>query len=436
MATQFMGLAVHPTDPSFTIGGTQDNGTNCLGPCGTNMGNTWFRADFGDGGYAVIDQNALNTTTVTMYHTYFNQTNAMGYARVLTSATATEGNWQGFGCGFGGFIPNGMTCAATAIRFYAPMEQGPGNPNTLYFGSDVLYRSANSGVTMTKISQEPIVAGVAITAIGISPQNDNVRIVGLTNGGLFGTSTGVSPLTDLDPTNAIPNSPVARTVVDPNDANTAYVTLSAFGVTNVWKTTTLSSLADGGGFAPTWAAANGTGANVLPQVPVNALVVDPTNSNRLYAGTDIGVYTSGDGGTNWLPFGTGLPRVAVFDLAITAAPRQVRIATHGRGLWQIPVIAPTAANVSVSGRVSTTAGTGILRARVTMIDGDSVRTVFTNSFGYYRFDNVPSGRTYTVQVKAKRFTFEPRLLTPTDDVTGFDFTPSGPGIVFENERVK
>ncbi len=52
LATQFTGLAVHPTDPNYTLGGTQDNGTELQ----QNAPGTWTRADFGDGGYAVIDQ--------------------------------------------------------------------------------------------------------------------------------------------------------------------------------------------------------------------------------------------------------------------------------------------------------------------------------------------------------------------------------------------
>jgi hypothetical protein len=166
-----MSLALHPTDRYFTIGGTQDNGTNFYQP--TQL---WTNTEGGDGGYTVIDQNAPNTTAVTMYHTFFNQTNAMGYSRSLNAGTS----WSFFGCGFGG-TANGMTCAATNILFYAPMERGPGNPNTLYFGSDVLYRSANSGATVAKISQEPI--GGAISAIGISPQNDAVRLSGPQLGG-------------------------------------------------------------------------------------------------------------------------------------------------------------------------------------------------------------------------------------------------------------
>jgi photosystem II stability/assembly factor-like uncharacterized protein len=326
-ATQFMSVALHPTDRYFSIGGTQDNGTNYLRP-----DNTWTRSDFGDGGYAVIDQNAANTTNVTMVHTYFNQSNAMGYAHA-TSSTVTEGNWTLYGCGFSGSVANGMTCAASTILFYAPMQRGPGSPNTLYFGSDVLYRSANAGVTMVKVSQEPIQAAVAISAIGISPQDDNVRLIGQSNGNIFGTSTGSTTLTNLDASNAVPNFFIARAVIAPNSSTTAYVTLSAFGQPSVWKTTNLNAV------NPTWAAAS-TG---LPQVPVSAFVIDPANGNKLYAGTDIGVYFSSDAGANWVPFGTGLPRVAVFDMAIQPVHRKLRIATHGRGQYEnslVPNVVP------------------------------------------------------------------------------------------------
>ena len=71
LATQFESVAVHPSDPDFTIGGTQDNGTIFRDPNGT-----FFRADFGDGGYSLIDQSATDTQNVTMYHTYVNQTTA------------------------------------------------------------------------------------------------------------------------------------------------------------------------------------------------------------------------------------------------------------------------------------------------------------------------------------------------------------------------
>ncbi|MEO6490183.1 MAG: proprotein convertase P-domain-containing protein, partial [Ferruginibacter sp.] len=315
-ATQFMSVAVHPIDPNFSIGGTQDNGTNFYKPDGT-----WTRADFGDGGYSLIDQNATNTVNVDMYHTYFNSSTLQGYGTVSTTATATEGNWVFRGCN--GSAGNGIPCGG-AVLFYAPIEQGPGNPNTVYYGANILYRSADKGLTHTAASQN---LTNPISAIGISSQNDNVRIVGQNNGGIFGTSTGSTTLTNLDPGNTVPNNFIARAVIDPNNSTTAYVTLSAFGVTNIWKTTNLNSA------APTWTSAN----SGIPAIPVNAFVVNPANSNNLFAGTDIGVYVSEDGGTSWIPLGTGLPVVAVFDMAIQAPSNVLRIATHGRGLWQIAI---------------------------------------------------------------------------------------------------
>lgn len=315
-ATQFMSIAVHPTDLNYTIGGTQDNGTEYL-----NTSGVWTRFDFGDGGYSVIDQNAVNTTNVNMYHTYFNGSTLTGYAYAGLSSV-TEGGWAFRGCQ--GSTANGISCTGT-INFYAPLERGPGTPiNSIYYGADRLYRSIDLGVNNATVSQ---VFTSPISAIGISPQNDNVRIIGRNDGGIFGTTTGSTTLTDLDAGNTVPNSPIARTVIAPSDVNTAYVTISAFNVVNVWKTTNLNNP------SPTWTAAAGSGGTALPLVPVNSFVVSPTNANKVFAGTDIGVYYSSDGGTTWNPFGTGLPKVAVFGMAI-AAGNTLRIATHGRGMWE------------------------------------------------------------------------------------------------------
>ncbi|MBZ5508599.1 MAG: Ig-like domain repeat protein [Acidobacteriia bacterium] len=318
-ATQFQSIAVHPTDRNFSIGGTQDNGTPFYQPDAT-----WTRADFGDGGFALIDQSATDTTNVTMYHTYFNQTNNLiGFGRVTTTANAHDNGWGFLGCN-GTVANNGFRCA-DAVLFYAPMTLGPGTPNTLYFGTDRLYRSVDRGSTMTLVSQGPFQAGVAVSAIGISRQNDNVRIVGLRNGGIFATTTGANPLVNVRSA-AMPIKYVSRAVIDPNNPNTAYVTFSGFGIAGqqIWKTTNLNAA------PPTWTNA----AIGLPDVPFNSFVIDPLNSNMLYAGSDIGVFVSSDGGTTWNPFGTGLPRVAVFDMAFQGPNRLVRIATHGRGAWE------------------------------------------------------------------------------------------------------
>ena len=82
-----------------------------------------------------------------------------------------------------------------------------------------------------------------------------------------------------------------------------------------------------------------------------------------------------------------------------------------------------AAEVSVSGRVTTAAGQGVGNALVSLTDasGNARRSVFTSSFGYYRFDNVAAGGTYTIAVVSKRYNFTPRTLQVNDNLTDVDF---------------
>lgn len=364
-ATQFQDLALHPFDRFFTIGGTQDNGTNCLQP-----DNTWRRCDFGDGGHALIDQHANDTSNVLMYHTYFNQRNSIvGYARVFNVAQAQDSGWEFRNCG----APptgNGMSCTDN-VMFYAPLAMGPdtadseGLSNTMYYGSDRLYRSSNRGQTMQLVSQGPLIptapagSGEPITAIGISPQNDNVRIVGLRNGSVFATTTGSNTLVNITSSGFPPPNPIdtlarriiGEAVIDPNNPNTAYITFGLFGiggVNHVFKTTNLAGMVNGTvppaiGWVPS--------GNGLPDVPVNALVVDPQDSNALFAGTDIGVYRSVDGGNTWTPYSEGLPRVAVFDMEISNVHRSLRLASHGRGIYERTIPGtqlPLVRNASVS----------------------------------------------------------------------------------------
>jgi hypothetical protein len=91
------------------------------------------------------------------------------------------------------------------------------------------------------------------------------------------------------------------------------------------------------------------------------------------------------------------------------------------GFWQND-LAPTAAGVAVSGRVMTTNGAGLRNAFVTLTNSSGVTiSVRTSTFGYYRFEDVAAGQTYIVNVKSKRFTFTPRIIAVTDELTDVDF---------------
>jgi hypothetical protein len=386
---QFTGLAVHPTNRNFTIGGTQDNGTEAQDAppfTGAPASGTWLSAEGGDGGFALIDSNS-DLTNITMYHTFFNQqNNIILFDRALTRAClGTKDGWETRGFILGAAPDPSPSCDGTAfylpngigndvVLFYAPMALGPGNPNTLYFGTDRLYRSTDRGDTMVLASQAPLSAigtppaNQPITAIAISPQDDNVRLVATQDGKIFTTSTGAPAMTDTGfppPTNAVSNTIryIGRLAIDPKDKTTGYATMAYYfnpanaATAHVWKVSNLNT-------TPVWTQLKGTDINVIPNVPVNAIAIDPAFPNRIFAGTDIGVYVTQDGGNNWVPFGTGLPRVAVFDMQIQPTSRILRIATHGRGMWEIAVAAQagpslttqvSAANVPVGTSIFDTA---------------------------------------------------------------------------------
>jgi len=363
---QFEGLAVHPTDQFLTIGGTQDNGTEMQ----QGASGSWARTSGGDGGYALIDQSSTDTANATMYHTFnfSGGTNGMqvGYERSLNGGA----NWTRIGC----FVTpaNGITCTDNTI-FYAPMALGPGTPNTVYLGTDRLYRSTDRGNTHTVVT--PL--GLSpITSVAISPQDDNYRVLGTLVGDVWATSTGsatmvqlTSPSFPTNPSGSV-NRFVGRVAIDPNNKDVAYVAFSFYAPAGkgIWKITNLGAAANGSSPAtPNWTAA----ANGIPSIPINALVVDPTDSSRIFAGTDIGVYSSSDGGTNWAPFGTDLPRVAVFGMAIQPTSRILRVATHGRGMWEIS-LAPADTTFQLSAfSYSVSEGAGAVNITVNRIGNTS-----------------------------------------------------------------
>ena len=81
---------------------------------------------------------------------------------------------------------------------------------------------------------------------------------------------------------------------------------------------------------------------------------------------------------------------------------------------------PTAANVSLAGRVVTQFGNGANNAIITLTDdAGSVRTVRTGSFGYYRFDELATGRTYVIRVTG-RYTAAPRIVQLVDNLYDLD----------------
>ena len=93
-------------------------------------------------------------------------------------------------------------------------------------------------------------------------------------------------------------------------------------------------------FGATWTSLSGTfsagaalSSNGFPNVAVNSLLVLPYDPNVLWAGTEIGLFVSNDGGGSWAKDASGLPAVSIWKLRV--AEGRVVVATHGRGVWSV-----------------------------------------------------------------------------------------------------
>jgi hypothetical protein len=94
---------------------------------------------------------------------------------------------------------------------------------------------------------------------------------------------------------------------------------------------------------------------------------------------------------------------------------------------QAPGLIPTAANVSVGGRVLTADGMGISRSTVTLTNSAGIsRNAITSSFGYYKFEDIPAGETYVLTVSNKRYLFadSPRVVNIQENLADVDFIAS------------
>ncbi|HZU04949.1 MAG TPA: dockerin type I domain-containing protein [Chloroflexota bacterium] len=305
--TQFYRGAAHPTRLTSAFGGTQDNGSlsyeNAL---------SWYRALRGDGGYAAIDFVNPNTVYAT--------TQMLGIWR---STTGPRGTFTPADAGISGSEPR---------QFIAPLVMDPQNPQVLYAGTTRLYRTSNGAASWAPIS--PVLSSAsnrfnAISAVVVAPSDPSTLYVGT-----GASSSGPAKLwvtRDLggswtDRSAGLPNRFITSIAVHPTDPSTAYVAFSGFDANtpsapgHVFKTTN-----GGAGWT------NVTGA--LPDAPVNAIVIDPSDGQQVYVATDVGVFKSPDGGSSWQQLAAGLPNPVVNDLVLHRSGQRLFAFTHGRGVY-------------------------------------------------------------------------------------------------------
>lgn len=149
------------------------------------------------------------------------------------------------------------------------------------------------------------------------------------------------------------------------------------------------------------------------------------------ANVDISIST--DGGTTFSTLLANTPNdgtesVTMPNIGTTTARIKVKCSTScffDISNANFTILAPTAANASLGGRVLTAQGYGISNAIVVLTDSNgNTQTARTNSFGFYNFSELEAGQTYTLTVSRKGYVFaQPtQIITLNEDFAEANFT--------------
>ena len=240
-----------------------------------------------------------------------------------------------------------------------PIHMSANEKGTIYIGAQFLFRSRDHGQTWDRISPDltsndpnkqlqeqsggitvdnsAAEMHTTIYSISESPRDGKVIWVGTDDGNVQVTRDGGKSWNNVTAKAGVPaNSWVSYIDASHFDPGTAYVTFDrhTFGDNSpiVYKTNNY-----GANWQPLVSQAQNKGLRGYAHV----VREDPVKSNLLYAGTELGLWISNDGGASWAQFkGGDFPSVAVRDLVIQPRDHDLVLATHGRGIWIIDDLTP------------------------------------------------------------------------------------------------
>jgi hypothetical protein len=227
------------------------------------------------------------------------------------------------------------------LNWVAPLRLSPHDPKTLYAGAQVLFRSTDRGDTWQEISPDlttndpakisrpgAAIQHCTITTISESPKQAGVIWVGTDDSKVQITKDAGANWFDATEAIAQAGGPedawTNRVFASHFQAGTAYVAKSRHRQDDfrafLYKTTD---------FGATWQEIT----IGLPQRPINVIWEDNVNPDLLFAGNDMGVYVSLDGGQRWAALKGNMPLVAVHDLIVHPREGDLVVGTYGRGIW-------------------------------------------------------------------------------------------------------
>ncbi|HEX5275775.1 MAG TPA: hypothetical protein VFW34_10915 [Candidatus Rubrimentiphilum sp.] len=333
--------------PYHVMGGLQDHevwrGPNELPNRSDGVaGGDWLNiSDWGDGQYAMADPRDPN---VIYEDTHFGDLAREDLGSGERRYISPQPN-IGFGTG----------AATYKYRFNwsAPLLISRFDPDVIYFGGNVLFRSADRGNSWTELSPDLTRCDPALLAasggpitfddtnaetyctiysIGEDAKSPETIWYGTDNGHLELTRDGGKSWQDVVGNVSGLPLPARVTSIAPSPENggVAYATFDRHQWNDYAPYAYMTR-----DYGRSWTAiGRGLGSYV------HVVREDPRNSQVLYAGTETGVSVSFDGGGHWNDLRLGIPRVPIFDLQVHPRDNDLILGSHGRGFYVLDDLTP------------------------------------------------------------------------------------------------
>jgi len=329
---QLYHVAVTPTFPYKVCGGQQESGSVCISTRG-NDGAITFR-DWHPVGvieYGYVAPDPLDPDII-----------YGGGRSEVSKFSWSTGEVQNV-------TPIPLRNAKYRTDRTEPLMFSPLDPHTMYFATNVLFKTKDGGNSWQTISNDltrenpgvPASVGAlvpknadkqrgVIYALASSFKNIDTLWAGTDDGLIWRTRDGGKNWSDITPKDLTAWSKVTQISASHFDDETAYASVSRFRVDDdhpyIYRTH------DGG---KTWTLIT-TG---LPDFgPVDTVREDPVRKGLLFAGTENAVWVSFDDGNRWQSLQLNLPHTSMRDLWIRE--NDLIVATHGRAFWVLDDIAP------------------------------------------------------------------------------------------------
>jgi hypothetical protein len=340
-----------PASPSRAIiGGAQDNGTSTANLGGlTQLGPAaWIQRGGGDGIYAKIEPVLGQRWYLSGQNgNLFVSTN--GPAGTFSAAAPGSPRWSGDRLSFlmaydlykwGDAITCGPTLGcqnliAGTFRVWETIQGAV--PNTSWY--------VNSPDLTKNTLQIPGDNRSFINQLAYAFSDPSIAVVGTNDGNVqmgFGLGQGRADsaiwVNVTDGNRVLPNRPIMDVITAPDLARVAYAAVGGFDQNTPTTPGRVFRLGCSPGcrkFA--WRDKSGN----LPNVPVNAIMVNPRNPRQVFAGTDWGLWFTDDINVStpqWRRFTAGLPSVMIWDMTVDRGYTTLAVFTRSRGafVWPLP----------------------------------------------------------------------------------------------------